>query len=57
MADANIELDKCLEKVSLLKKEHLDFIRTLKRPTDNIIIVLAAVVILCKDIIVAKPGG
>ena len=56
MAEANESLELTLQKVSLLKKNHLDEVRSLGSPPKVIITVLAAVVILNTDFIKEKGG-
>jgi len=56
VADANDSLSRTLEEVKKLKKEHLVEIKSFTNPSDVIVIVLQAVIILVLDKIKDKGG-
>ena len=56
VADANESLNKTLDEVKKLKKEHLVEIKSFTNPSDVIVIVLQAVIILVIDEIKEKGG-
>lgn len=56
VADANESLAKTLDEVKKLKKEHLVEIKSFTNPSDVIVIVLQAVIILVLDKIKEKGG-
>jgi len=56
VADANMRLEKTMEEVKKLKKEHLVEIKSFTNPSEVIVIVLQAVIILVIDTIKKKGG-